>query len=401
MLLRVYRGRSVPGLTGGARPSGRTRVAVVLLAVSGAWNGGNVGSVTSQIAADFDVSLAAVGLLAGTFFFGSTAIGLIVAAPVSERLGVRPSLHLTCWLTLSGNLIFAVSPLFAGLALGRVLGGLGFALTNAVGVVWARSAGGVGLLGLFGASIQVGVGGALLTGSVLSDLGADWRIGFAISAALALAALVAIPADAHGPAHARQRSGGFLVAAVSHVRVYRLALLFVAMFGVPLILSAWMIQYLGDEGGVSTTVAGSAAFLLFFLSAAFRVAGARLQQRGLPHVAMAGALGLAAVGMVALTLDASAAVAFGAAIILAAGFGIPYAAGLSEAQDLFPEEPFEPVALMILVALLLPVAAIPVVGRALDDGNGAVAFGILSAFVCVAAIANVRRTGIPLTAPDP
>ncbi|HNC15727.1 MAG TPA: hypothetical protein PLV77_07495, partial [Solirubrobacterales bacterium] len=52
-------------------PPIRVSIAVALLALSGAWNAGNVGPVASQLAADFDVSLAMVGLVGGTLFFGT------------------------------------------------------------------------------------------------------------------------------------------------------------------------------------------------------------------------------------------------------------------------------------------------------------------------------------------
>jgi predicted MFS family arabinose efflux permease len=377
--------------------SHRVAVAVALLGLSGAWNAGNVGPVADEIAHDLDVSLAAVGLLAGTFFLGSCVVGLLFAAQVGERLGLGRGLRLACAMLAAGNLIFALSPAFAGLAVGRILPGLAFALVNALGAVWARDTGGVRLLGVFGASIQLGIALALLLGSGLTDLGVDWRVGFAISAALGAAAFVAVPAGAQAAA-APKRDSGFLAAALRHARVYRLALLFISIYGVPMILSAWLIEYLLLEGDLGRSLAGAISFLLFGLSAAVRVFGARLQQRGAPHELLCGALGLAAIGLAALTLDPAAAVAFAGVVLLGVGFGIPYATALSEAQDLYPPAPSEPVALMTLAALIPPIAAIPVVGHALDNGDGELSFAILAVFVVLAALANLRRTGIPLTA---
>lgn len=376
--------------------SRRVIVAVALLGLSGAWNAGNVGPVADEVANSFDLSLAAVGLLAGTFFLGSCVVGLLGAAPLGERIGSGAGLRLACLMLVGGNLLFAVSPDFAGLAIGRILPGLAFALINALGAVWARNAGGVGLLGIFGASIQLGIALALLLGSGLSDLGIDWRVGFAISAALGAAALVATPNDAGAPA-AQQRETGFLSAAMRRARVYRLALLFISIYGVPMVLSAWLIQYLASEGDVAKSVAGVISFLLFGLSAVVRIFGAELQQRGVRHALLCGALGLAAAGTAALTLDPVAGVAFAGVVLVAVGFGIPYATALSEAQDLYPAEPSEPVALMTLAALIPPIAAIPVIGQALDNGNGELSFGILAVFVALAALANLRRTGIPVT----
>ena len=381
-------------------PSVRVTVAVALIGLSGAWNAGNVGPVASEIASEFDISLAVVGLLAGTFFLGSTVVGLLFAARIGERIGAMHGLKLSCALLAVGNLVFAITPLFVGLAVGRILPGLGFSLINAVGAVWARNAGGLRLIGVFGASIQLGIALALLTGSELADLGVDWRVGFVISAALGAVAFVAIPRQSERSATPQQRGTGFLRAALRHARVYRLALLFMSMYGVPMILSAWLIEYLSREGDVTKALAGVVAFLLFGLSAAARIFGAQLQQRGVPHLVLGGALGLAAIGMAALAFDPVAALAFAAVVLLAFGFGIPYATALSEAQELYPRAPSEAVALMTLLALLPPLAAIPIVGHALDNGDGPLAFGILAGFLVVAALANLRRTGIPLV-PQP
>jgi len=380
-----------------SRSSFRVTAAVALIALSGAWNAGNVGPVASELATEFDVSLALIGALAGTLFFGANVLGLLFAAQLGEAIGLVRALRLACAMVLLGNLLFALTPVFAGLAVGRILPGLGFALTTTVGIVWARDVGGVRLLGVFGASIQLGIALALLTGSVLADAGVDWRVGFLISAALAALAFASIPPDAVSSPLPERRSQGFLRLAFRSARVYRLALMFISIYGVPMILGAWMIEYLSSEGDVSKTLAGLASFLLFGLSAAARAYGASLKQRGFGHAVLAGTLGLAAIGLAAIALDPVTAAAFAAAFLLAIGFGIPYATALTEAQDLYPEEPAEPLALMTLVALLLPIVVIPLVGHAISRGSGDIAFAALAMFLVIAAVANLRRTGIPLT----
>ena len=369
---------------------------MALLALSGAWNAGNVGPVASQLASEFDISLAVVGALAGTLFFGANVIGLIFAAQIGEAVGLVKGLRYACLLVVAGNLVFAITPVFAGLAVGRILPGLGFALTTTVGIVWARAEGGVKLVGLFGASIQLGIALSLLLGSVLFDLGVDWRVGFLVSAALGAAAMAAIPGDASAPPLPERRSGGFLRLAFRHARVYRLSLLFLSIYGVPMILGAWMIEYLSSEGDVSKTVAGLASFLLFGLSAAMRMAGADLKARGWTHQVLCGSLGLAAAGLAAIAVDPVAGAAFLAAVLLAVGFGLPYGTALTEAQDMYPEEPAEPLALMTLVALLLPIFVIPLVGHSISQDAGDVAFGILALFLVLATVFNLKRSGYPL-----
>jgi MFS family permease len=377
----------------------RTTLAVALFGLAAAWSGGNVGPVAGQVAARFDVSLASVGLLSGTLYLGATVVGLLFASEIGRRAGLVRGARIACGLLIAGNLAFALSPVLVGLAAGRVLAGLAFALTNTLGAVWARRAGGVRLLGIFGASIQLGLALALLVGSALSDLGAGWRLGFVLSALLGALALLAIPGGA-GQAEPTPRPGsGFLRAAVGRLRVYRLSLVFMGIFGVPLILSAWLVEFLFREGDVARSVAGAVAFLLFAVSSGMRLLGARLRMRGVPHAVTAGALVLAALGLLVLAQAPSILIAFLCAAALGTGVGIPYATALSEAQDLYPAAPAEPVALMTLLALAPPILVIPLVGHALDRGDGASAFLALAVFLGVAGVANLRPTGIPVADP--
>gem|GEM_PF-737441 len=378
-------------------PPLRVWVAVALLALSGAWNAGNVGPVASQLAGDFDVSLAMVGLVSGTLFFAANVVGLSFAAQIGEKIGLVWGMRSACLLIVIGNLVIAFTPDFAGVALGRVLPGLGFALTTTVGIVWARHEGGVKLVGVFGAAIQLGIALSLLVGSVLFDEGVDWRVGFLVSASLAAVAMGFIPPRAQTPPAAEKKSSGFLRLAVKQPRVYRLSLLFISIYGVPMVLGAWMIEYLSGEGDVSKTLAGLASFLLFGLSAVMRFGGAELREKGWTHKVLCGTMGLAAAGLAAIAIDPVAGAAFLAAVLLATGFGLPYATALTEAQDLYPEEPAEPLALMTLIALLLPIVVIPLVGHAISRDAGNVAFGALALFLAVATLANLRRSGYPLS----
>jgi len=387
--------------SGAARPARRVVAAVALVGLSGAWNGGNVGPVASQIGAEFDVSLAAVGLLSGTIFMGAVLVGLLFAAQIGDRTGLLRTLRIAALLTALGNAIFALSPDFAGLAVARAFPGVGFALINVLGGVYARQAGGVRLIGVFGAAIQLGIAGALITGSVLVDLGVDWRVGFAISALLGVLTYGVLPRVETPGSELPKRRPGFLRAALTHARVWRLALLFVSIYGVPLTLSAWLVEYLGRDGDVKTGIAGALSFLLFGLAAAMRLTGARLQQRGVGHLALAATLGFSVLGVVLIALDPTAPIALIGVVAMGIGFAIPYATMMTEAQQLFPEAPSEPLALMTLAAMIPPIVAIPLVGRALDNGNGGAAMLAIAAFLAIATLLNLRRSGIPLAGERP
>lgn len=371
----------------------RVWASVVLVGLAAAWNGGNVGPVVPQVASDFDISLAVVGILSGTLFLGSSVIGLLFSAQLGERIGLVRGLKIACLLTIAGNLVFALTPVFAGLALGRVLPGLGFAIVNTLAVVWARQEGGVALLGLYGASIQLGIALALLTGSILDDLSVAWEVGFLITAALGAIAYLMIPPGAEVKPSSEKRTGGFLRAAIRSTRVYRLAMMFVCIYGVPMILSAWLIEFVVRGGDVTKSLAGAASFLLFGLSAAVRFFGAELQDRGVRHEFLTGALVLAGLGLAMIAFEPLVAILLLGVVLIGVGFGIPYATALTEAQNLYPPAPEQPVALMTLLAVVPPIIAIPLIGHAISRGQGETAFAIVAAFIVVAALLNIRRVG--------
>lgn len=60
------------------------------------------------------------------------------------------------------------------------------------------------------------------------------------------------------------------------------------------------------------------------------------------------------------------------------------------ARWLFPAEPVAPLSLLTLLTNAVPIAAIPIVGSALEAGGGELAFGVLAALVAVAGLLNIR-----------
>jgi MFS family permease len=255
--------------------------------------------------------------------------------------------------------------------------------------VFARVHGGVRLVGIVGASIQLGVAAALAVGSVLQDVGVDWRVVFLVSAAMGLSALPFLPARVEAEA-ARARPRHLLEAELRDPDVWRLALLFVATLTVPMMVGAWLVQYLVGAG-MQAALAGGLSFVLFASSAAMRFAGGRLSAGGWAPALLAGAAPLlAAAGIGLLAFDQSTVVVLAAVLLMGSGFALPYAVMLVEAQWLFPAEPVAPLSLLTLLANAVPIVAIPVVGTALEEGSGDVAFVVLAAVVAVAGLLNVR-----------
>lgn len=369
----------------------------VVSAAAASWAAGNIGPISAELAAEFDVSLGAVGLLSGTLFLGTSIVVLLLAPFVSERLGLVGALQLAAITVVAGNVLFAVAPSFGFLVGGRVLAGVGLALVSGLGPVYARQLGGLRAVGMFGAGIQLGIAGALLVGAVLVDLGAGWRVGIAVSALIGAMPLAFLrPGAAAAARHGHVP--GFAQAAARSPWVFRLALMFVAIYGVPLVLAAWLVPYLtGPDGNVAHGIAGVLSFILFGVSAAGRFGGAALEQRGVRHSLLAVSLVLSAAGVFAIATEPAVGVALPATVAIGLGVAIPYAMMLASAQRLFPAEPEAPVAQLTLLALCFPVVVIPVLGAALDSGDGAIGFAALAGFLLLATVANLRPADRPVT----
>ena len=128
-------------------------------------------------------------MLSGTLLFGLAVPGTFLAPLIAERLGIVRTMMLAAVLCAAGNVVFAVTPVFAGLVIGRAIAGFGLGLAVVTGPVFAGATGGVARVALFGAAIQLGIAGGLGFGAILGDLDVDWRFTFLLSAAVAVSPL--------------------------------------------------------------------------------------------------------------------------------------------------------------------------------------------------------------------
>ena len=380
----------------GAPPRRRDGVAVFLLGSGTAFGAGNVSPVVPEIAADFDLSLTGVGLISGTIFYIGVVVGLAFAPKIAERIGGVPALRLAAALAGVGSLIFALAPDVAILAIGRLIAAFGLGIAPAIGPVFARETGGLARVGVFGASFQFGIGAGLVVGSLLADAGADWRVGFVVSALAGFSALPLLR-NTEAKLELSRRAGGFLRLAVRTPRVYRLGMLFVAMFSIPLLLGAWLVHYLSVNGELSVSVAGILSFVMFGASAVLRLVGADLAARGTsPLLLRAFAPLLATLGVGLIAFDTSFAPSLLAVLAMAAGFALPYAVMIVSAQRLYPEEPAEPVSLLSAIGSALPIGLIPLFGAALSEGHGEEALIGIAAFIALCGLVNLKPANRPL-----
>jgi MFS family permease len=365
-------------------------VAVFLVALGAAWTVGNVGAVVGDLSADFEISLATVGVLSGTLLLGFSIPGTLLTPLIAERLGVVRTMVLAALLCTTGNLVFAVTPAFAGLVVGRAIAGFGLGIAIVAGPVFARTTGGVTRVGLFGAAIQLGIAGGLGVGAIVGDAGVDWRFTILLSAIVAVSPLPFLTGRTEA-GYERAGGGGFLRLAVRSSRMWRLGALFVSIFAVPLILGSWLVHYLNVDNGLAAATAGVLSFIMFGVSAAAREAGGKLAERDFsPTLLTGGAPFLAAAGLAILAVDDSFGFALVAVLAAGIGFAVPYGIAVVKAQRLYPSEPTEPVALVTLVGTAIPVPLVPLVGSLLDEGYGAEVFLVMAGLVALAGALNLR-----------
>jgi predicted MFS family arabinose efflux permease len=266
-----------------------------------------------------------------------------------------------------------------------------------LGPIFAREFGGVRLLGVFGAGVTIGVAVALGVGSLLEDAGVEWRVAFALSAAVGVVAIPFLPSRMESAAPER-RATGLVARMLRSLPLWRVALVYVGSFGVQLIVGAWLIHYLTQDGGMAVALAGLLAFVMFAVSAAARDLGGTLSARGVSPVLTVGVAPLlAAAGLAAIAIDRSFAIALPAVVLMGFGFSLPYAVMMDEAQRLFPQRPLAPNTLLQLVANAVPMIVIPIVGAALAEGSGEAALFALAAFCVVGGVANFRPAVAPST----
>ena len=380
---------AAPAAEPAGAPFPHATAAALLFGMAIAWSGGNVGPVVQAISHEFSVDLTEVGLLSGTAFFGGIAFAMLIAAPVTERAALTGAMRLACLLAITGNGIMALSPAFAGMVGGRVLTGVGLGLTFVLGPVFARYVGGVRMMGLFGGCTSLGIACALATGAILEDLGVDWRVGFAISAALPVVPLLLIPAKVPG-LKSPHEGWDFLPQALRTPRVYLLSLLFIAVLSIPLVMSAWIIYYLVQDG-MAHALAGAFGFMLFLLAMIFRPIGGRLDAAGIsPLVICLIGVTLGAAGLCAMAIDRGLPFAIAAVFLMGIGYALPYAPLFDAGERVFPKTPVASLSMFTFAANSSPMLLIPLVGAALEGADGEFVLLALAVFVMTALVVNIN-----------
>jgi len=373
------------------QPSRRVVAEYVYIAIANGYTFGVVGPATAQIAGEFGVSLAMVGLLATALYLVHAATQLPSSGPI-QRYGSMRVARVAFAVMGLANVVAVLAPSYAVLLLSRLVVGAGTAPSFVGSLNAARQAGGAALAGLFGGLTLLASGSAIVLGSQFADAGISWRWNFALAALLAFGAVAIGPRDAPGAA-ARSAAGSLeQVRAVIRVRaLWRLVLLYAATFGSNFVLSVWVVEFVAP-GRSAKELAGLVGFVILGASAGFRWWGGVLSDRGAPWNLIApGATLVAAAAMAVFAVSQWLPLAFGLAALIGFGLALPFGAIFTASFRAEPAHPAAAIALVNMSAAVFAVVVAPLAGFAFDQGRPWLVPAGLAAFAAFAALVNLRR----------
>ena len=367
------------------------RVAIaagVAFAFATGWNLANVGAVAEQLADAYGVALVVVGLFTTALFVVHGAM-LIPGGMAADRFGARRSGLAAAAFVALGNSLLLLAP-SAGLALaGRAFVGFGTGLAFIAGSDYVRAHGGSPLAqGLYGGAAVAG-GGAALAAVPLVEETVAWRAPYVTALVLALAALVALLLAPPAPRTPRPRVRARVM---RDRRLYPLALMQAASFGLSVVVGNWVVTLL-TRGGAAEDVAGAVGALTLAAGIVTRPLGGWIARArpALTRTAVAASLVACALGTLVLAARGPLVVSAIAAAVVGLAAGIPFAPAVAAAQAARPDAPGAAVGLINAAAVGAIVAATPLVGLTFSlRGDGAVGFVAVAALWAASALATPR-----------
>jgi MFS family permease len=349
----------------------------VLAGCAVGWNTTNVGAIAATAADSYEISLASVGLFTTALFLTHLAMqipgGRLVDAVGARRICAAGIAIVGC-----GTAIAMIAPIPA-LGIGaRAVTGVGTGLGFIAGSSYVRRAGGTAFAqGLFG-GIGLGTGGvALAFVPALVPL-LSWRASYVpelVLVAVALGALALAPTDHGGEAPPRPSSSASVL---SDRRLWRLALLYSATFGLALVLSNWVVELLErhvtDEAG-----AGLIGATILLVGVFSRTLGGWIVRSHGPYTRRAVALGLVAggAGSGLLAVAGSIPIAIVACALIGFGGGISFAPTFTGGAALRPDAPAAAVGFVNATAAAAVLVFTPLLGLSFSlPGGGRLGFAI-------------------------
>jgi MFS family permease len=366
---------------------GRGVVAGCALGATSGWNFGNLGGIASELAGAYGVGLATIGLLTTAMVMTHLAIQ-IPGGKASDRVGPVRAGAVALVVLTAGNALALAGP-EAGVAVAaRAIVGVGTGLAFISGSALVRESGGGPLAqGVFG-GVSLAPGGLALAVVPQLEEVLGWRAPYWTALALALLVLATVLALAPpGPRRPREAGSGVVL----DRRLYRFAILYMASYGIGLVLANWVVELLQRHSTLGDGAAAAVGALTLALVVVSRPLGGWILDARPELTSQALALSIVGgtAGTIALIVADPAWLAVLGALLVGIGAGIPFSPAFTGAAAARPDAPAAAVGLVNTAANLVVLAGTPLVGLTFSlSGEGRLGFAVL-ALLWVASLAAV------------
>jgi predicted MFS family arabinose efflux permease len=358
-------------------------VAGCALGMTSGWNFGNLGGIASELSRSYGVGLAAIGLLTTAMVVTHLAVQ-IPGGKASDRFGPARAGAAAMVVLSAGNALALAGPDAALGIAARAIVGVGTGLAFVSGSALVRESGGSPLAqGVFGGLSLAPGGVALAVVPQLEDVW-GWRAPYWTALAISVAALVLVwiarpdaPAPAPGGATAGTAPG-----VVRDRRLYRLAVLYTASYGLGVVLANWVVELLRRHSTLGDGAAAAVGALTLVLVVLSRPLGGWIlrahPERARRAVAASIVAGVA--GTLALVAAEPVWLAVAGAVLVGLGAGIPFSPAFTGAAVTRPDAPAAAVGLVNTAANLAVLVGTPLVGLSFSlAGEGRLGFAALAA----------------------
>jgi MFS family permease len=325
------------------------------------------------------VPLAAVGLLT-TALFATHFASQLPGGRMIDRTGARRAGVAAVILLIAGNALALTLDSFALALVARLVVGTGVGLGFVAGADYVRSATpSPTAQGLYGGA-AIGGGGLAIAVVPLLEGPLGWRSAYASALAAALVLGVVLAGGAADDPRPSALERPRIRALVRDSRLYPLAALHTASFGVSVVAGNWVVDLLADRG-YSRGVGGAVGSLLLLLGLVTRpLEGWLLRARpALGRMLVPISILCGAAGLAVLATPAPLAVLVAAAATAGLAAGIPFAAAFASAQRVRPDAPAAAIGFVNAVATFAILVATPLLGLAFAVSSGPVGFAALAA----------------------
>jgi len=351
----------------------------------------NYGPLIPTLRSELHINSGQAGLLSTLLFLG-LAVAYIPAGALIDRYGSRPVLLGSTIIIAGGGMLLPLFPVFIWVLACRAITGLGLGGSFVAGAHVAAGLGKHSSLGqgLYGGSIQIGVGlGLLVTPLLLAHVG--WRGAFLCWGLLGIAAVlvwlfVNDGEEVHTSTSVDIRAG------VRSPAVWTLGLSHLGTFGLGNAIAAWIAVYLSLQYGLPLALAATLGSLALLSGMFFRPLGGILIARRvigpIPLLRMGTIMGCAGVGLLAIPLRFPP-LAITGLTLLAIGSTIPYTSVFNEAARLRSVGKGMAQALVSIISIPTVIVGPPLIGFFFQRTNNfTLAFGSMMLFGFIAITAS-------------